>query len=99
MEQTEHSWHTLRAEVAADHHGTDLDHLWGPGMALFVPAATPVPAAETALKMVSLSGQQWVLLVGVRQAGTFRLEARNLKAPRRGQTAVPDEPANKKSRE
>jgi hypothetical protein len=54
---------------------------------------------QTALKMVSLSGHQWVLVVGVSLAGTFWLEVRKLMALTRGQLAVPDEPANKKSRE
>jgi Ca2+-transporting ATPase len=73
--------------------------LWGLGTALFVSSATLVPAVQTALKTVSLSGQQWALVVGVSLAGTFWLEVRKLIALRRGQTAVPDEQANKKSRE
>jgi Ca2+-transporting ATPase len=50
--------------------------IWGAAAVVFVLLATLVPALQTALRTVSLSGQEWALVVGASLAGTFWLEVR-----------------------
>ena len=52
--------------------------LWGAATVVFVLLATLVPALQTALRTVSLSCQQWTLMVGASLAGTFWLEVRKV---------------------